>query len=79
MNICRSIFMQKLSKLVKTGSDVEEVINEQQLPENEVESALNCAFIGVGGGGGKLAKSFLDLGYHKTLLINTTAFQKKDT
>jgi cell division GTPase FtsZ len=42
------------------------------LPENTAGSAINCAFIGVGGGGGKLAKSFLDLGYTKTLLINTT-------
>jgi len=50
-----------------------EVNHEDQLPENEVESSLNCAFVGVGGGGGKLAKAFLDLGFNKTLLINTTA------
>jgi len=48
------------------------VTHEEQLPENEAVSALNCAFIGVGGGGGKLAKAFLDLGFTKTLLINTT-------
>ena len=46
--------------------------HDEQLPENEATSALNCAFIGVGGGGGKLAKAFLDLGFSKTLLINTT-------
>ena len=46
--------------------------HEEQLPDNEAVSALNCAFIGVGGGGGKLAKAFLDLGFNKTLLINTT-------
>jgi cell division GTPase FtsZ len=46
--------------------------HEEQLPENEAQSALNCAFIGIGGGGGKLAKAFLDLGFNKTLLINTT-------
>lgn len=47
--------------------------DEQLLPENSAVSAINCAFIGVGGGGGKLAKAFLDLGYNKTLLVNTTA------
>jgi cell division GTPase FtsZ len=46
--------------------------HDDQLPENEAVSALNCAFIGIGGGGGKLAKAFLDLGFNKTLLINTT-------
>jgi cell division GTPase FtsZ len=50
-----------------------EVSHEDQLPENEAESSLNCAFVGIGGGGGKLAKAFLDLGFNKTLLINTTA------
>ena len=48
-----------------TGSDL-------LLPENTVSSAIRCAFIGVGGAGGKLAKGFLDLGFHKTLLVNTT-------
>jgi len=48
------------------------VSHEEQLPENDSISALNCAFIGIGGGGGKLAKAFLDLGFNKTLLINTT-------
>jgi len=42
------------------------------LPDNEAESAINCAFIGIGGGGCKIAKAFLDLGFTKTLLINTT-------
>lgn len=42
------------------------------LPDNEPVTALNLGFIGVGGGGGKIAKAFLDLGFHKTLLINTT-------
>jgi len=49
-----------------------EIKHEDQLPENEFESSLNCAFVGIGGGGGKLAKAFLDLGFNKTLLINTT-------
>ena len=53
--------------------DVEaDVAHEEQLPNNTAVSALNCAFIGFGGGGGKLAKAFLDLGFNKTLLINTT-------
>ncbi len=46
--------------------------DERMLPENDAVSAISCAFIGVGGGGGKLAKAFLDLGFNKTLLINTT-------
>jgi cell division GTPase FtsZ len=46
--------------------------DDQMLPENRAPSAINCAFLGVGGGGGKLAKAFLDLGYTKTLLVNTT-------
>ena len=50
-----------------------EVKHEDQLADNEAVSSLNCAFVGVGGGGGKLAKAFLDLGFNKTLLINTTA------
>ena len=41
--------------------------------DNEVQSAVNFGIIGVGGGGGKLAKAFLDLGVNKTLLVNTTA------
>jgi len=50
----------------------------EQLPENTATSALNCAFIGIGGGGGKLAKAFLDLGFNKTLLINTTEKDQPD-
>tara|TARA_R110001583_G_scaffold31043_8_gene106614 strand:+ start:9526 stop:10881 length:1356 start_codon:yes stop_codon:yes gene_type:complete len=46
--------------------------DDQMLPENTAPSAISCAFVGIGGGGGKLAKAFLDLGYTKTLLINTT-------
>jgi len=53
--------------------DSEEVKGEEQLDENEVISSLNCAFIGIGGGGGKMAKAFLDIGFNKTLLVNTTA------
>lgn len=43
------------------------------LPANEATSALNCGFVGIGGGGGKLAKAFVDLGFSKTILVNTTA------
>jgi len=42
------------------------------LAENTAAAAINCGFIGVGGGGGKLAKAFLDLGFNKTVLVNTT-------
>jgi cell division GTPase FtsZ len=53
--------------------DDEEVTHENLLPENTVPTSLNCAVVGVGGGGGKMAKAFLDLGYNRTLLVNTTA------
>ena len=57
---------------VEQYGSAEEVVNEEMLPENTATSAINCGFIGIGGGGGKLAKAFLDLGFNKTLLINTT-------
>jgi cell division GTPase FtsZ len=46
--------------------------DERLLPENTAPSAISCAFVGVGGGGGKLAKAFLDVGFNKTILVNTT-------
>ena len=46
--------------------------DERLLPDNAARSAISCGFVGVGGGGGKLAKAFLDTGYNKTLLVNTT-------
>ncbi|MBK26028.1 MAG: hypothetical protein CME70_18670 [Halobacteriovorax sp.] len=54
------------------GMDDEVVQDDRLLPENTATSALKCAFIGVGGAGGKLAKAFLDLGFNKTLIVNTT-------
>ena len=45
---------------------------------HKYECGLNCAFVGVGGGGGKLAKAFLDMGFNKTLLINTTPKDQPD-
>jgi cell division GTPase FtsZ len=52
--------------------------DERMLPENEAQSAISCAFVGIGGGGGKLAKAFLDLGFNKTLLVNTTVKDQPD-
>jgi len=52
--------------------DDEPLLDEKMLSENTAPSAINCAFVGVGGGGGKMAKAFLDLGFNKTLLVNTT-------
>ena len=46
--------------------------DDRLLPDNEARCAIRCAFLGVGGGGGKLAKAFLDLGFSKTVLVNTT-------
>jgi len=53
------------------GEEVE-IRHHEQLDDNAVESAINFGVVGVGGGGGKLAKAFLDLGVSKTLLVNTT-------
>ena len=64
--------MLKTLDLLSTMVRKSPVQHDEQLPENEAVSALNCAFIGVGGAGGKLAKAFLDLGFNKTLLLNTT-------
>ena len=38
--------------------------NLETLSDNVAESAINVAFIGVGGGGCKIAKAFLDLGFY---------------
>lgn len=58
----------------------EETLEEdaELLPENSALSAIDCAFVGVGGGGGKLAKAFLDIGYSRTLLVNTTVKDQPD-
>jgi len=58
--------------------DDEPSLDERMLEENTALSAINCAFVGIGGGGGKLAKAFLDLGYNKTILINTTEKDQPD-
>ena len=51
---------------------------EELLPENTAESAIECAFVGVGGGGGKMAKAFIDVGFSRTLLVNTTEKDQPD-
>jgi cell division GTPase FtsZ len=57
---------------VEAYDDAPEEGDERLLPENTAPSAINCAFVGIGGGGGKLAKAFLDVGFSKTILVNTT-------
>jgi cell division GTPase FtsZ len=59
------------------GAEAEET-NEELLPENTAVSAINCGFVGIGGGGGKLAKAFIDIGFTKTLLVNTTEKDQPD-
>lgn len=63
---------------IDSYGDASEVVSQEQLPDCESGSALSVAIIGVGGGGGKLAKAFLDLGFNKTLLINTTPKDKPE-
>lgn len=52
--------------------------DDRLLPENSAKSAVSCGFVGIGGGGGKLAKAFLDVGFSKTLLVNTTTKDQPD-
>jgi cell division GTPase FtsZ len=63
---------------VEAYDDTPVASSDQLLPDNTAPSAIKCGFIGVGGGGGKLAKAFLDLGFNKTLLINTTEKDQPD-
>lgn len=57
---------------IDSYGDAVEVKHENQLPDNDVETAISVGVVGVGGGGGKLAKAFIEQGYNKTILINTT-------
>ena len=63
---------------VEAYDDDPAAADERLLPENTVPTAINCGFMGVGGGGGKMAKAFLDLGFNKTLLVNTTLKDQPD-
>lgn len=63
---------------VGSYSETDESVDAEALPDNTADSAINCAFLGVGGGGGKMAKAFLDLGFNKTLLVNTTVKDQPD-
>lgn len=47
-------------------------VEEDLLPENSAVSSLNIGFVGVGGGGNKIASAFIAEGFTKTLLVNTT-------
>ena len=50
-----------------------EAVEAEQMDEVEDESggALTYAIIGSGQGGGRIAKAFYDLGYKKTIILNT--------
>ena len=49
-----------------------EYSDEDLLPENTAPSSINVGFVGVGGGGNKMANAFIELGFNKTLLVNST-------
>ena len=49
-----------------------EYSDEDLLPDNIAPSSLNIGFVGVGGGGNKMANAFLQLGFNKSILVNTT-------
>ena len=63
---------------VDAFDDQSSVTSDDLLEENTAASALNVAFLGVGGGGGKLAKAFIDIGFSRTLLVNTTVKDQPD-
>jgi cell division GTPase FtsZ len=58
--------------------DAEGVTASNLLPDNTAKSSLSVAFVGIGGGGGKLAKAFIDCGFSKTLVVNTTPKDQPD-
>ena len=74
---CSALFIWRKEKMSDFdfvdhyGAEVEQTGGDL-LPENTAISALNVGFVGIGGGGGKLAKAFIDIGFSKTLLVNTT-------
>jgi len=49
-----------------------EFSDEDLLPQNTAPSSLNIGFVGVGGGGNKMAHAMIEIGFTKTLLVNTT-------
>ena len=57
---------------VDAFDDADSSTSDDLLPENTATSAIDVAFLGVGGGGGKLAKAFIDAGFSRSLLVNTT-------
>jgi len=50
-----------------------EFSDEDLLPENTAPSSLNIGFVGVGGGGNKMVNAFIELGFNKSILVNTTS------
>lgn len=63
---------------VDAFDDQDSSTGDDLLPENTASSALNVAFVGVGGGGGKLAKAFINAGFSRSLLVNTTVKDQPD-
>ena len=63
---------------VDAFDDKDSSLGDDILPENTANSALDVAFLGVGGGGGKLAKAFIDIGFSRTVLVNTTIKDQPD-
>lgn len=54
-------------------------LEEYEIPHEETENivdesngSVKFAFIGCGQGGSRIAQSFYDIGYHKTIVLNTT-------
>ena len=57
-------------------TDVQEEKLSSLLPDNQAISSINVGFCAFGGGGGKVLKSFIDLGFNKAILFNSTAKDK---
>lgn len=58
--------------LPELGFETEVVPTREDSREDEFESAVRMAFLGVGQGGGKISQAFWDMGYRRVLALNTT-------
>ena len=66
----KPIFAVQIPDLPLEDFEIDTEADEDAI-EDESGGALCYAFIGAGQGGGRMAKAFYDLGYKKTLAINT--------
>ena len=66
----KEIFAANIPNLPLEDFEPDVLVVEDEV-KDESRGALTYAFIGAGQGGGRMVKAFYDLGYKKTLAINT--------